>query len=235
MTRKHRPATNTMTREHEVDLIVRAKAGENAAYEELHDHWARWISWHANYYHRHCPTADVDDLLQEGRLGLLIAIQRFEPERGLRFMTFGGHWVRNRMRFFCAYRANMIHIPLCQPQLRGTLYTLSLDHAADNQDDPLQAFVSGDEEDPSEPASRNEASTLLHRILALLPKRERFVLTHRRLRHRTLREIGEILGVTKERVRQIEVRAMKRAAKIAESLGNVHRSLTGADAALAVA
>jgi RNA polymerase sigma factor (sigma-70 family) len=86
-----------MTADEEPDLIARAQAGEKWAVERIITSvsklvWAESRRWHS--------YADPKDLVQEGMLGVLTAIRKFDPSHGTRFNTYAQYWWQQRMRRF---------------------------------------------------------------------------------------------------------------------------------------
>jgi len=153
-------------------------------------------------YGRDHPFAD--DLAQEACIGVMEAARRFDPSRGIAFGTYVGWWIRSKLSGF----------------MRRRRLRLKIDGATsfDDPDGPPE---------PADPASAlrpldiliaDEAAEsdadLLQSALAGLSPRERTVLL-RRAGGETLREIGTDLGVSKERVRQIETAALARAREAA--------------------
>jgi RNA polymerase sigma-32 factor len=85
-----------LTAKEEKDLVLRLKAGDKAALSRLLEcnqaflraQAGRWVQW----------GADMDDLIQEGNIGLMRAAEKFEPKRGLRLLSYAVHWVNACMR-----------------------------------------------------------------------------------------------------------------------------------------
>lgn len=194
-----------------------------------------------------------DDFEQEGRLGLMTAADRFEPERGVPFSAFARHWVRYRMQRFL--RSNRALVPLPQTRairrarrgLRSASTTLEarlgrratraelaeelgveerdVEHVIGElgvRDLPmstetgLERASTAAEQSPEHLAARKElrrdAERHVEAALEPLDERERRIVTERRLREspRTLRELGDELRISAERVRQLEKRALKK-------------------------
>jgi RNA polymerase sigma factor (sigma-70 family) len=80
----------------ERDLVKRAQAGDQGAHERLVVALNPFIEWIAARYET--PSAPLDDLVQEGRLGLLQAIAKFDPSRGTRLTTFAKPWIEGEVR-----------------------------------------------------------------------------------------------------------------------------------------
>ena len=97
-------------RESEVVLVRRAQAGDARAAEELIRGHIRLIYRVARRYR--CRSLSVDDLAQEGVIGLILAIHRFDPSRGCRLCTYALHWVRQAIARAVEQHDRLIHLPV---------------------------------------------------------------------------------------------------------------------------
>ncbi len=193
------------------------------------------------------------DLIQEGNLGLLKAVDRFQYRRGFKFSTYATWWIRQAITRAIADRGRTIRIPVhmmetlhkvsrVSRQMTGTLgreptpeeiacqagvpaNKIRLVLEASRKPMSLQAPVGEDMQlgeliedtllgSPTEAILREDLSTQVQRALATLSPKEREVV---RLRFgigddvpRTLDEIGQRYGLTRERIRQIEGKALQR-------------------------
>ena len=195
------------------------------------------------------------DLVQEGNIGLMEAFDRFEPERGLRFGTYAGWWIRRAILRYVADNRRMIAIPdriarlireldAIALELRETLgrepsdeelaarmgtapervrqlrtdvrSVWSLEHAFSADDGmTLMSRLSDDTaRDPLEDILGQELRAALIGAVEQLTSREQSVVRRRfgldRQLPVSLHEIGAALGVSKERVRKIEVAALRK-------------------------
>ncbi len=155
----------------------------------------------------------VEDLVQEGRHGALVAARRFDPEKGQRFITYAVWWIRCRL--LEALRKHVVTIP------REVIYTLratgeipgvcSLDMPVLEDGTPLGACLAGSED--ASTAEGAVAAMEVRRLLKLLKPRERHILIRRfglGQPAETLDAIGISLGMSRERVRQLESLALGR-------------------------
>jgi RNA polymerase sigma factor (sigma-70 family) len=230
-------------------LILRAKSGGPREREELVSWFAPMIGSVARVYLR-SAAVDREELTQEGVVGLLRALQRYEPERGVPFWAYAVWWVRQAMqqvvselsrplvlsdralrqlarikdagrRFEQAQGREATYQDLaeCAGVPRRQVEALVLtDRTPRGLDEPAggetgDGVTAGEQlsdppaEDAYERVVQRLVTSELPRLLARLSERERTVICSRYGiggRPRTLREIAEVLGVSAERVRQIE-------------------------------
>ena len=146
------------------------------------------------YQNRGIP---LSDLVHEGIIGLIRAIGKFDPNRGIRFSTYATWAIKkNYARTFSTHLRQQDRFRTCQEELLGV--------QAGHRADPLLCE-----------SIQTEYKSAVSGILDRLDEREQSVIEQRfglaKVREpRTLKEIGDNLGVSKERIRQIEARAMKK-------------------------
>jgi len=243
-----------LTAAQEVTLAKRIERGDEVAKAEMIQSNLRLVvSIAKNYRNQGLPFLD---LIQEGTLGLIRAVEKFDWRRGFKFSTYATWWIRQAVARALADKARTIRMPVHiverlqkinraerslwthlgrEPTLEeiadeasltpqqvvevraAARASASLDAPIGDADDAvLGDFVAGDEPLPEEKVETQLRRQALLRALGGLPEREREVVT---LRYgidgnepRTLEEIGRRLGLTRERVRQIELDSLRRLA-----------------------
>ena len=158
-----------------------------------------------------------DDLYQEGQLGLIRAAEKFDPGRGTKFSTYAVAWVRSMMSRYLRQNRLGVHVPevayFRHPEARE-VRCVSIDRVDDRPRrrgnfDGLFPYDPPDRAHPYDapPGLRADLESAMGR----LTERERLVVRARYLEipRLTLEDLGRALGVSRERVRQIEVKALE--------------------------
>ncbi|GCE13011.1 sigma-70 family RNA polymerase sigma factor [Tengunoibacter tsumagoiensis] len=250
-----------LTHDEEIDLARRAAKGEEYARRKLIESNLRLVISIARRYTS--TGVPLNDLIQEGNLGLMRAAEKFDYQRGCHFGTYATWWIRQAVSRAAGEQSRMIHLPehvatrlrkvrrvaaqLSQengldplPEQIAQACNISLSEVEDLLgviEQPVSLDAPVDEEArysladtledlttpaPSDTASQHLLGEELHRALALLTVRERAVIT---LRYgigdghsRTLLEVGKELGISRERVRQLEVVALMKLRGLSNTL-----------------
>lgn len=153
----------------------------------------------------------VDDVAQEGRLGALRAAREFDPTRGTKFLTYAFYWIRHYMLESLATGAVVIPRRERESMLKasGLPFVLSTDAPMPGWDKDFGSTL------PADPAPEpdqllDSAKAKLRKAVASLNDQDREVLTRRYFGGETLEEIATSWGRTRQRVSQIEARALRR-------------------------
>jgi len=257
-------AVNTipmLTPERETELGRRLKSTNDltAASELVLSHLRLVVAVARNYMGYGLPQAD---LVQEGNIGLMKAVKRFDPERGVRLASFAIHWIKAEMHEYILRNWRMVKIATTKAQrklffnlrsmktrnaaLTPTEITqvaqtlnvkesdviemekrihggdVALDPSTDDGEESVSpiAFLADEAEGPAEVYEREDAEARtgagLAKALASLDDRSRRIIEARWLAEKdpsTLHELADEFGVSAERIRQIEVKAMQKMKK----------------------
>ena len=244
-----------MTREEEYELAVKAKQGDILARDRIVKANLRFVVSVAKKYQ--CSAFELNDLINEGNIGLMIAIDKFDPEKGYHFISYAVWWIRQTILKAIYEKGKMIRLPsnktndiikiekarkslkaklteeeeLEQVALMLNMTPVHVQEMMMISKDvfSLDSKVGGDENDsnslgemledttsvsPEENAIENDMKEQIDNVLSTLTEKEAQILRYRfglnGKKAMSLKEVGEVFNLTKERIRQIEKKAIKR-------------------------
>jgi RNA polymerase primary sigma factor len=245
--------TPLLNAQQEMAIARLVRAGDAEAMQELVKRNLRFVISVAKKYQNR--GMGLSDLIGEGNLGLLTAARKFDPDQGVKFISYAVWWIRQSILAALARHGRTVRVPLNRTadlsRITRTSETLrqelrreptpeeiaantglavdvvrslaALNNADVRLDSPVEPeserslidrFIAEEQGDPEEQAMERFLSEQIDLALRTLPARDAKVL---RLyfgldggREHTLEEIGGMLGVTRERVRQLRDRALKR-------------------------
>jgi RNA polymerase primary sigma factor len=212
---------------------------------------------------------DLEDLISEGNIGLIKAIERFDPEQGNKLSTYACWWIRQQIQLAVSEQTKTIRMPphavdklrrvrriiteltsslgrnptaeeiaeetslateKIEEILRWGNSTLSLNETGNDGEggSSIEAYLEDDKGvNPLEELVKKSDALWINNLLKILNHKEREIIIRRfgigRKEGLTLEEIGDEFGVTRERIRQLEARAirkLRRKLKSLKSLGN---------------
>ena len=196
-----------LTRDDEHTLAIRARKGDVTAKQKLVRHNLAFVVAIARKQRR--GTVRLDDLIQEGNVGLMRAVEKFDPHAGTRFSTYAVWWIRAYIGKYLKEARSTV-----RPQ-SGTVAQpdLSLDSAIDEEGDATHLErIEDDGPGPEDTYLTEEGNREVRDALGKVRKRIGELgwdIVHNRLEQdqpRTLEEIGKRWGVSRERVRQVELK-----------------------------
>src|SRR5215207_1244881 len=123
-----------LTHAEEIDLSKRAKAGEKAARQALIEKNLRLVVSVAKRYRG--MGLPFEDLIQEGNIGLMKAVEKFDPERGFRFSTYATWWIRQAVQRAVADKGRTIRLPVHAHEKLARLRRASAELAVELRREP---------------------------------------------------------------------------------------------------
>ncbi|MCQ2569926.1 MAG: RNA polymerase sigma factor RpoD [Limosilactobacillus sp.] len=237
----------------EVELALRIEDGDETAKQELAEANLRLVVSIAKRYVGR--GMQFLDLIQEGNMGLMKAVEKFDYRKGFKFSTYATWWIRQAITRAIADQARTIRIPVHMVETINKLIRIQRQLLQDLGREPLPEEIGaemeiepqkvrdilkiaqepvsletpiGEEDDshlgdfiedqeatsPAEHAAYEMMKKQLENVLDTLTDREENVLRLRfgldDGRTRTLEEVGKVFGVTRERIRQIEAKALRK-------------------------
>lgn len=241
-----------LTFEQEVSLAKKIKAGDQSAIVKMAEANLRLVVNIAKKYMN--SKIPLNDLIQEGNVGLIRAVKKYDPTRGFRFSTYATWWIRQAITRAIAEQSRAIRLPIHMVDTINRIHKFKLQFLTENHREPSMAEISenlnmsvkslnkilrmdvvplsidtpvgeddahiGDfiEDENSNDGHENLARELLKEnmkdALHSLSRREIEVLEMRYglngKRVHTLGEVGKKFDVTRERIRQIEIKALRK-------------------------
>jgi RNA polymerase primary sigma factor len=246
--------TALLNRDEETDLALRAANGDVSARNKIVNANLRFVVNIAKRYRNH--GVDLEDLISEGNIGLLTAIEHFDVSKGYHFISYAVWWIRQTILKCICEKSRMIRLPMnrvnelvrieqarklsfghgtekeeiteiaemlnMKPQYVREMLAISRDmisldasiRASDPDSAPVSEFIEDRRyETPENAVLYSAMQRDIDEVLATLTQKEAEVLRRRfglsGMHAASLRDVGNELNLTKERIRQIEKCAIK--------------------------
>jgi RNA polymerase primary sigma factor len=250
-----------LTPQQEIELAAKIKKGDKKAREQMIKANLRLVVKIAHDYEGF--GLPLLDLISEGNIGLMKAVERFDPAKGGKLSTYGSWWIKQSIKRALANQSKTIRLPVHLvdkiAKMRRTAMRLQEEFGREPTDDELAGELGisasrvaqmrtaairpasldapiGDDESnnfaevvqdenadtPYEQLEEKTVTGMLHEMIKTLDPREATILRYRfgldGGSEKTLEEVGEKFGVTRERVRQIQNIALNKLRKMIEKL-----------------
>lgn len=249
-----------LSSEEEIRLATASQRGCDASRRRLIEANMRLVVNIAKSYY--AKSVPFEDLIQEGAIGLMHAVQRFDPEKGYKFSTYATHWIRQAIGRAIDNKSKPIRIPAhvsqtlrkidkarsatanklgkeptseqvasemgmslrrLQMLVQSSQDMLSLDMKVGNDNVTLGSLIQDNNcEDAAAQVLNNEVMDQLHECMSLLNEREQIVMRHKLKMNEAepsdiREEIAAELKMSRERVRQVEIQAIKKLRRLAQA------------------
>ena len=247
----------------EYELALKAKAGDKAARDRIINANLRFVVSVAKKFRGN--GLPLSDLIDEGNIGLITALDKFEPEKGYHFISYAVWWIRQSIMKAISEKSRAVRLPLNRSneliqiqkaqkslmhemektaptaeeiadltgldrKLVDDLLSISQDIVSfdspvrkdDESDSTFGDFIEDEADGPETQVIDSSLKDEVQGILSVLTDKERAIIIKRfgldGSEPKSLKEIGEGYGLTKERIRQIEKRALEKLRNASEKM-----------------
>jgi len=205
--KKYKP----MSRDKEKELLIKAKNGDLKAQNEILTANLRFVFNIASRYKGN--GAAISDLISEGNLGLIKAMQKFDLSKDVKFISYAVWWVRNAMQEFIKKRQASLNIEKEDKTLSTPLISNGIPDSEDEWVERREIMLSNEEDEAKQELHKNQRRIIDALMSKLQGREKKIVIEYYGIdgkKSKNLEELGKDLGITKERVRQIKQVALNK-------------------------
>lgn len=214
-----------LTREEEINLARRIKKGDKLAKKKFIESNLKLVLWVIKRdFSLVWPKIPIEDLIQAGNIGLMKAVEKFNPDKGVKFSTYAKWWIRVEIERYIGKQIGVLRVPekiLLTPkenkplEAQNALSPISLESnlSPDENDEFTLEEILPLENNIEVKVRREEIRKKLIKLIKSLPPKEAIVLQRRMGffgNRETLAQIAKDFNCSKEAVRKMEKRAIKR-------------------------
>jgi RNA polymerase sigma factor (sigma-70 family) len=218
--RQHIMKYSILSPKKESELAKRYKQGDKEAGQQIINANLRFVIKVSQKYFN--TGHSYLEIIQEGNLGLIKALERFDPDRGIPFIYYAVWWIEAMIKTFI-HKSGKAHTG----RLGHARDLFSLDESIGTEDNDRNNWIdfltdsSDVEKTYCEEERTHNLTSLFHHCFTFLSEREAYIINQRFYAEPavTLSEIASQLGVSKERVRQLQLRSMEKIRQVLEDKG----------------
>lgn len=190
-------------KEIEDDLIKKIQNGDNHAQKQLLDAHLRLVVNIAKKYKG--TGVEMSELISEGNMGLITALERFDPERGVRLCSYAVHWIMK-------YMLNIINERIKTNNNVVSISEFIEDDETDNYSEFHNNTLETDETNSTDTNLDEDYNKIVDTLLGSLDSRSKYIIEHfyglNNKELLTIKEMSDELKISTERIRQIKTKAM---------------------------
>lgn len=214
----------TLTEDEECSLSEKIQAGNEEAIDKLVTSNLRYVVSLARQYAEKAEDVSMDDLISEGNIALMVAARKWRPEKGKRFVNYASYDIKKAMEQAIPAQGSMVTLPKRDNEVGKNIRRYSTDAPVHvGQTNTFGDMLKAGKPMTDDAAEDNDVGYVLSKVLRYMDERDKYIIKSfygiGTEDVKTMAEIGEELGLKRERVRQIRKKAERKMRKLIKSLG----------------